>query len=121
MLFKNHIDNIPSTKEFVFNVAYRILGLANKTYDTLYKLIDGVNQTHNKFKNRIDKILVNNRNADLEKDGTFWCKNFPITLIKVFFNGHKYSYFETFYNIIDFSLEENPNEKKSLEEFLEDI
>lgn len=98
---KNHCKNvIPKPFEFIYEVGERIFEL-NEKYSELDSLLKYCNEEIASWeKNKPFVMEVNNRNADIDKDGFLWCSAFPNALIKVYDNGVLYDVKETFFDRI---------------------
>lgn len=97
--FKEHCDpdKIPTPEQFSLYNAKLVLEMQKK-YDTNQKILDLVNIGFNERDPGNYKIEINNPNADLEKDGTFWNTKYRKALFIVHVNGYIYQYFERYYD-----------------------
>lgn len=94
---KRHTDKIPTFEDFVYECAMRTLEI-NKEYDTIDKLCDLSNRLMGEYTPKIFSIEINNRFADIDKDGITWCSSFPNALTKCYLNGIPYDLDNNFFD-----------------------
>ena len=116
---KDHCDNVPTPLEFS-TVLFKILMENLKKYDTVDKIVEHQNLVFNEYENNY-KMSINNPNADLEKDGTFWTQEYPNALLKVDHKGMRFQYFKSDYDEITFNVKGDPNKAKPYYLKYEDI
>ena len=106
----NHCDKVPTQEEWMCEY-YKKLMKIMKEYDTVDKIVEHQNLVFNEYENNY-KMSINNPNADLEKDGTFWTQEYPNALFKVDHKGMRYQYFKSEYDPIHFKLKGDPDKEK---------
>ena len=82
-----------------------------KELDTVDKIIEYENKFYNEYENNFN-MSINNPNADLKKDGTFWTQKTPNALFKVDHKGMRYQYFSSFFDPIYFQPQGDPDKEK---------
>ena len=107
---KHIVGELPTAEEFT-ELLYQNLRDVSKKYDTPEKVVEIMNKEYNKY-DKTYKLSINNPNADLKKDGTFWTQKFPNALFKVDHKGMRYQYFSSYYDPIYFKVEGDPNKEK---------
>ena len=108
---KNHCDGkLPTPEEWSFE-CYKNMIQILKECDTPEKVVAVMNEEYNKYENNYN-MTINNPNADLKKDGTFWTQKTPNALFKVDHKGMRYQYFSSYYDPIYFKLEGDPDKEK---------
>ena len=94
---KKHTDKIPAPEEFMEAAGMRMLELIKKI-DTPDKYADYFNDSFGIYEKKTFFVKINNRNADVVKDGFLWTRKFPNALFKGSLNGEVYEVEETFYD-----------------------
>ena len=107
---KDHCDKIPTPLDFGTEL-FKNLKRLFKEYDTVEKIVEHQNIVFNEYENNY-KMSINNPNADLVKDGTFWTQEYPNALLKVDHKGMRYQYFKSDYDEIIFKVKGDPNKEK---------
>ena len=105
-----HADYVPSLDEFA-DEFYRQMVKAIDEFDTLDKILDYENKFYNEYENNF-KLSINNPNADLKKDGTFWTLETPNALLKCDHKGMRYQYFSSWFDKVYHTIDGNPDQEK---------
>lgn len=85
----NHCKPIPKVVDFIYECATHILELGEKYHD-IDPLMEYVNNCLAVYPKKFFRFEVNNRNADIDKDGLLMCKASPNALFKGFLTGVPY-------------------------------
>lgn len=83
---KNHMKNVPTPEEFIPQFGERLLEVSEEIGDDVDKFLTIFNDAFIPYVNKRFKIVINNPNADVEKDGILWCPSLPNTLFKGYLN-----------------------------------
>lgn len=114
-----HTDKVPSVEEFHYECANRTLEMCNKLYTDIDSVVKLMNESHTQYTKKSFKVVINNRNADLEKDGIMWTHEYPNALIRGYLNDHEYEYSTTLYDTEFFHTTGNADEKREFEKVIE--
>lgn len=108
---KNHSNNIPTPEEFIYQCGVKILEVY-KQLDTLDKILNMMNLELNVFEKKKFKIVMNNPNAEIYKDGVLWTPDHPNALTKGYLNGDDYIFLPYFFDVAYYENATNSNEEK---------
>lgn len=87
---KTHTSNLPEPEKLLSEVGDRLLELNDEINGDVDKFLTHFNDAFIPYVKKRFKIVVNNANADVEKDGTLWAPDWPNALFKGFLNDEPF-------------------------------
>lgn len=83
----NHMKDIPKPEQIITEVGERMIELNEELGNDPDKFLAKFNDSYSPYVKKKFVLEMNNRNADVEKDGTLWSAQWPNALFKGYLNG----------------------------------